>query len=79
MSNSYHQAPIQLADAQPAFFSQAGQGDRIERPPVKIERPPVKQNCGIDEIEPAGFQHSNALVLGPLKIHPQQIYPRSWV
>jgi hypothetical protein len=33
-----------------------------------MERPAVKQHLGVDEIEPAGFQHGDALGLGPRKI-----------
>jgi hypothetical protein len=34
-----------------------------------MERPAVKLDLSVDEIEPAGFQHGDALGLGPLKIH----------
>ena len=44
-----------------------------------MERPAVKQYFGVDKIEPAGFQHGDPLGLGPLKIHPTNIYPRLWI
>jgi hypothetical protein len=64
--NHSDEAPIELTDAQPAFFREAGRGGRVERPAVE-------QDLGIDEIEPAGFQHGSALCFGPLKIHPSQL------
>ena len=42
-----------------------------------MERPAIKQDLSVDEIEPAGFQHGDAL--RTLKIHPTEIYPRFWV
>jgi hypothetical protein len=44
-----------------------------------MERPAAKQDLGVDEIEPAGFQHGDPLGLGSLKIDPTKMYPRSWV
>jgi hypothetical protein len=42
-----------------------------------MERSAVKQDLSVNEIEPAGFQHGDAL--RTLKIHPTEIYPRFWV
>jgi len=44
-----------------------------------MERPAIKQDLGVDEVEPAGFQHRNSLGLGLLKIYPSLTYRRSWI
>src|SRR5215471_15591221 len=61
--NNGDQTPIQLADAQPAFFRQARRRDRTKRAAIK-------QNFGIDKIQPTSFQYGYTLGLGPLKVHP---------
>jgi hypothetical protein len=70
--NDGDKPPIQFANAKPAFFCAPGRRDRMERPAVK-------QDFGVDKIESAGFQHGDPLGLGPLKIHPTNIYPRLWI
>ena len=67
---------ISLLKANPGKYSVASPGTGTT-PSLSIEM--LKQDLGVDEIEPAGFQHGDPLGLGPLKIHPTNIYPRLWI
>jgi hypothetical protein len=40
-----------------------------------MQRSAVKQDLGIDEIEPTGFQDGGAFSVGPLEVHPEPNVP----